>query len=111
MIRTIAILFVGIVSISFAAIFIRFCDDVPAIMIATYRMCVASIILLVFSWIKGISFRTVCRRDLLLSLAGGVFLGLHFIFWTTSLKYTSVASSVVIVTTNPIFCGHLLLMT
>ena len=105
MIRTIAILVVGIISISFAAIFIRFCSDVPAIMIATYRMCVASIILLMFSGIKGISFKAVCRRDLLLSLAGGVFLGLHFIFWTMSLKYTSVASSVVIVTTNPIFVG------
>ncbi|MCD6487408.1 MAG: DMT family transporter [Syntrophobacterales bacterium] len=105
MVRTITILFVGIVSISFAAIFIRFCDDVPAIMIATYRLCIASSILLVFSGIKGVSFKTVCRRDLLLSLAGGVFLGLHFIFWTTSLKYTSVASSVVIVTTNPIFVG------
>ena len=105
MIRTIAILFIGIISISFAAIFIRFCDDVPAIMIATYRLCIASIILLVFSGIKGISLKTVRRRDLLLSLAGGVFLGLHFIFWTTSLKYTSVASSVVIVTTNPIFVG------
>ncbi len=105
MIRTVAILFVGIVSISFAAIFIRFCDDVPAIMIATYRLCIASVILLVFSWIKGVSFRTVSRRDMVLSLAGGVFLGLHFIFWTTSLKYTSVASSVVLVTTNPIFVG------
>ena len=105
MIRTITILFVGIVSISFAAIFIRFCDDVPAIMIATYRLCIASVILLVFSRIQGVSFRTVSRRDMVLSLAGGVFLGLHFIFWTTSLKYTSVASSVVLVTTNPIFVG------
>ncbi len=105
MIRTITILFVGIASISFAAIFIRFCDDVPAIMIATYRLSIASIILLVFSMIKGVSFRTVSRRDMVLSLAGGVFLGLHFIFWTTSLKYTSVASSVVLVTTNPIFVG------
>ena len=105
MVRTIAILFVGIVSISFAAIFIRFCSDVPAIMIATYRLCIASVVLLVFSAIKGISFKAVSGRDLLLSLAGGVFLGLHFIFWTTSLKYTSVASSVVIVTTNPIFVG------
>ncbi|HOO91360.1 MAG TPA: DMT family transporter, partial [Syntrophales bacterium] len=105
MVRIIAILIVGIVSISFAAIFIRFCDDVPAIMIATYRLCIASVILLVLSWVQGVSFRTVSRRDMVLSLVGGVFLGLHFIFWTTSLKYTSVASSVVLVTTNPVFVG------
>ncbi len=104
MVRTITILSVGIISISFAAIFVRFCDDVPAIMIAAYRLGVASLILLVFSRIRGVSFR-IPRKDLLLSIAGGVFLGLHFIFWITSLKYTSVASSVVLVTTNPIFVG------
>ena len=104
MIRTITILFIGIVSISFAAIFIRFCGDVPAIMIATYRLAIASLVLLVFSRLRDVSFR-VSGRDLLLSIAGGVFLGLHFIFWITSLKYTSVASSVVLVTTNPIFVG------
>jgi len=102
MVRTITILFIGIVSISFASIFIRFCDDVPAIIIATYRLGVASFILLAFSRIRDVSFR-ISRKDLFLSIAGGVFLGLHFIFWITSLKYTSVASSVVLVTTNPIF--------
>ncbi len=105
MIRAVSILFIGIVSISFAAIFIRLCSDVPAITIATYRLCIASCILLVFSSIKGFSLRKLSGRDLLLSLAGGVFLGLHFISWTMSLKYTSVASSVVIVTTNPVFVG------
>ncbi len=104
MIRTTAILFIGIVSISFAAIFIRFCDDMPAIMIATYRLGVASLILFVLAGIRGISLG-IPVRDLLLSLVGGVFLGLHFICWIASLKYTSVASSVVLVTTNPIFVG------
>ena len=66
MVRTIAILFVGIVSISFADIFRRFYDDVPVIMITTYRLCIASIILLVLSEIKGILFKIVCRKDLLL---------------------------------------------
>jgi len=104
MARTITILCIGIISISFAAIFIRFCDDVPAIMIATYRLGIASCVLLMFSAVRGTSFR-IPARDLLLSLAGGVFLGLHFMLWITSLKYTSVASSVVLVTTNPVFVG------
>jgi drug/metabolite transporter (DMT)-like permease len=38
-------------------------------------------------------------------LLSGLFLGLHFAFWIGSLKYTSVASSVVLVATNPIFVG------
>jgi len=38
-------------------------------------------------------------------LLSGLFLGLHFAFWIASLKYTSVASSVVLVTTHPVFVG------
>jgi drug/metabolite transporter (DMT)-like permease len=38
-------------------------------------------------------------------LFSGLFLSLHFAFWIASLKYTSVASSVVLVSTHPIFVG------
>jgi len=40
-----------------------------------------------------------------MGILGGLFLSLHFSFWISSLKFTSVASSVVLVTTNPIFLG------
>jgi drug/metabolite transporter (DMT)-like permease len=105
MIKTAAVLLAGILSISFAAIFIRFCDDVPSIMIAAWRLTAASVILLVFFRLRGHTFKKVTREDFTLSCFGGLFLALHFILWITSLKYTSVASSVVLVTTNPIFVG------
>lgn len=105
MIKTIAILLAGITSISFASIFIRFCADVPAIMIATYRLGIASLVLLFIFKVRGSTLKGIDRKDLLFSILGGVFLSLHFITWITSLKYTSVASSVVLVTTNPIFVG------
>jgi len=105
MAKTVVVLFAGIISISFAAIFIKFCDDVPAIMIATYRLSIASVILCLYYTLSGHSFKRINKRDLLLSLAGGLFLSLHFISWISSLKYTSVASSVVLVATNPIFVG------
>ena len=38
-------------------------------------------------------------------ILSGLLLSLHFAFWITSLKYTSVASSVVLVSTHPIFVG------
>lgn len=44
-------------------------------------------------------------RDWLLAAAAGVFLALHFATWIASLEYTSVASSVALVTTNPIWIG------
>lgn len=102
---TVIFLSVGIVAISFAAIFIRLCGDVPAIMIATYRLVGASCVLFIVFFVTGHSLRAIHPRDVVLSVVAGVFLSLHFITWIASLKYTSVASSVVLVTTNPIFVG------
>jgi len=105
MFKTILVLLTGVISISFASIFIKFCDDVPAIMIATYRLGLAAIALCIFFTMKGGSFRKIRKEDLILCVIGGLFLSFHFITWITSLKYTSVTSSVVLVTTNPIFVG------
>ena len=96
---------VGIVAISFASILIKFCDDVPSIMIATYRLTISSIILLTIAKGRGIRFTSFSKKQLLIGVLGGFFLSLHFSFWISSLKFTSVASSVVLVTTNPIFVG------
>lgn len=46
------------------------------------------------------------REWLLLSL-GGMFLGFHFASWITSLEYTTIASSVVLVTTAPLWVALL----
>ena len=105
MIRTFTGVFIGIVAISFASIFIRFCSDVPSIMIATYRLTLSSVILLIIAKSKGIRFSSYNKKHLLMGILGGFFLSLHFSFWISSLKFTSVASSVVLVTMNPIFIG------
>jgi len=96
---------IGIVAISFASIFIRFCNDVPSIMIATYRLTLSSVILLIIAKSKGIGLSSYNKRHILMGILGGFFLSLHFSFWISSLKFTSVASSVVLVATNPIFVG------
>ena len=105
MVRTFAGVSIGIIAISFASIFIKFCDDVPSIMIATYRLTLSSIILLIIAKSKGIRLSSFNRKHLLMGMLGGLFLSLHFSFWISSLKFTSVASSVVLVATNPIFVG------
>jgi drug/metabolite transporter (DMT)-like permease len=88
---------------SLASIFIRFCDA-PPLVIAAYRLTLATLILLLLALPKTIrESRRLSRREILPSLAAGLFLCFHFAFWITSLQYTSVASSVIFVTTNPIF--------
>jgi drug/metabolite transporter (DMT)-like permease len=92
-----------VLAVSTASIFIKLCDA-PALIIATYRMVLASLILLPYALYKRTG-RTWEREEIGWLIVSGLFLSLHFAFWIGSLKYTSVASSVVLVTTYPIFVG------
>ncbi len=74
-------------------------------MIATYRLTLSSVILLIIAKCNGIRLSSYSKRHLIMGILGGFFLSLHFLFWISSLKLTSVASSVVLVVTNPIFVG------
>jgi len=94
---------IGIIAVSTASIFIKLCDA-PVLIIATYRMALASLVLIPFACYEK-TWRGFGRNELGWSLLSGLFLSLHFAFWIASLKYTSVASSVVLVTTHPIFVG------
>jgi drug/metabolite transporter (DMT)-like permease len=105
LVKTFAGLAVGIIAISFASIFIKFCEDVPSLMIATYRLVISSVILLIIAKSRNVRFSLFSKRQLITGMLGGMFLALHFWFWISSLKFTSVASSVVLVATNPIFVG------
>jgi drug/metabolite transporter (DMT)-like permease len=100
---SIAVLCIGIVGISFGSIFVRLCDA-PALIIAAYRLTIATVVLIPFQFRKCdvVVKRTSAKTVLCYGLAG-LFLALHFATWVTSLKYTSVASSVVLATTNPLF--------
>ncbi len=95
----------GILAVSTASIFIRFAQEyASSIVVAAYRLTFAALILgpVALSGYRG-ELRTLTRQDGVLGLLSGVFLALHFATWITSLEYTSVASSVVIVTTTPLW--------
>jgi drug/metabolite transporter (DMT)-like permease len=97
------IIFIGVVSVSFAAIFIRLAEA-PPLVIGSYRLIIASLIL----WPLTLKYSRVelihlTLRDLWLALVSGVFLGLHFGLWISSLSYTSVATSVILATSSPLF--------
>jgi drug/metabolite transporter (DMT)-like permease len=102
---TYIILMAGIVSISFAAIFIRLADA-PAPAVAALRLIFSSLILAPFALISPGTRRSILSlngKEILLILFSGLFLSLHFLAWITSLSYTAVSSSIVLVTTSPLF--------
>jgi len=97
----------GTLAVSTGAIFARLADA-PALVVAAYRVGLATLILLPFAWwrVRGELLRLSPKEVRLASLAG-MFLALHFAAWISSLDYTSVANSVVLVNTNPLWVGLL----
>ncbi len=91
-------------AVGWAAVFIRWCEGLDPLLISFYRMAWAAVIILPFTLINIRKvFRGIMPRDLAYMLLIGFILALHFASWISSLFYTSVASSTVIVTTQPIY--------
>ena len=99
----------GILATSTASIFIRFAQtEAPSIVIAACRLLLATLIL---SPLAATRYRNdlkkLSRDELRPAMLSGFFLALHFATWITSLEYTSVASSVVFVSTAPLWVALL----
>jgi len=97
------LLVIGVVAVGFAAIFIRLADA-PSLSIAFYRNAIAAAILLPFAAaLRSTELRRLTHLQMTVVLVSGVFLAIHFATWVSSLALTSVAASVVLVTSAPIF--------
>jgi len=95
----------GIFAVSTGAIFARLADA-PPLAIAAFRLTIASLILAPLAFIyRRHEIARLNRKDFLYTFSAGAFLAVHFGTWITSLSYTSVASSVVLVNTIPIWVG------
>ena len=95
----------GVVCLSWGAVLIRLADA-PPFVIAAYRLALAAGILLPLSYIRSdADFRHLPSHTWRWGMLSGVLLAVHFATWISSLAYTSVASSVVLVSTYPIFIG------
>ena len=94
----------GVLAVSAAAIFIRLAGA-PALAIAFWRCALGVALLLPPAIVRRERFPR--GKTLYVGLASGVALGAHFGFWISSLDYTSVAASVVLVSTQPVFVAIL----
>lgn len=97
----------GIAAVSTGAIFARLADANP-IVIAAYRVGIAAVLLLPLAvWKARHEIRSASVGTLAVALLSGCFLALHFATWISSLSFTSVANSVVLVNTNPLWVALL----
>ncbi|HHE41719.1 MAG TPA: DMT family transporter [Dehalococcoidia bacterium] len=101
--RQVGLLILGIAAISSAAVLVRLADA-PFLVIAAFRLMIASALLAPAGMVCSRDQMTALLKSTpLLVIAAGACLALHFALWIASLSYTTVASSVVLVTANPLF--------
>lgn len=102
-IRAYVMLGVGVIAVSFAAIFIKMTTAPPAIT-AFYRMVMTCFLLLPFAGRDAVRIiRSLTWRGRGAVASSGALLAVHFILWIGSLFYTSVASSTLVLSLQPIF--------
>ncbi|MBU0511603.1 MAG: DMT family transporter, partial [Chloroflexi bacterium] len=104
----------GILAVSTASIFIRYAqaEGVSSLVIAAGRLFIAALVLAPIVLTRHhAELRSIGRRELGLALLSGFFLAIHFATWISSLEYTSVASSVVLVSTAPLWVAILAPLT
>ena len=103
------VLFTAILAVSTSSVLIRFAQaDAPSLVIAALRLTCATLLLAPLALTRHRKeLQTLTRYELLLGALSGIFLAAHFATWISSLEYTSVASSVVFVSTGPLWVAML----
>jgi drug/metabolite transporter (DMT)-like permease len=103
---------VAVLAISTSAILVRW-SDAPTVVTAFYRVSFTVVALVPFV-ARGddVSIERATVRDGVVAVAAGVALACHFLAWFESLDRTTVAASVTLVQTQPVFvvCGAWLLL-
>ncbi|MEF8799984.1 MAG: DMT family transporter [Halolamina sp.] len=98
-----AALAVAVIAVSTSAILVRW-STAPSVVKAFYRVLFTTALLLPWALTRYRSeFRTIRGRDLFVAGLTGVALALHFVSWFESLRHTSVAASVTLVQSQPLF--------
>ncbi len=103
------VLAVAVVAFSWAGPLVRF-TDAAALAVSAWRLLFSVAFLAAVLALRPDSRRALAAlgaRELRLALAAGTFLALHFWIWIASIDFTTVASSVVLVSTQPLWVALL----
>jgi len=92
-------LFLGVFIVSFSGIMVKLSTISPN-SLALYRVLLAEILFFAFSWKKLFHFSGL--REFLTILSAGFFLGMHFLLWISSFRYTTVAGAVIPLMLQPV---------
>lgn len=102
-------LLTAILAVSTSSVFIRFAQaDAPSLVIAALRLTCATLLLAPLALTRHYGeLQSLTRNEIMLGGISGLFLAVHFATWISSLEYTSIASSIVFVSTGPLWVALL----
>ena len=101
--RQALLLAMGVVAVSFSAIFIREAHA-TGLVIAFYRNAFSAAVVAPLAFaLRRAELRSLTRRQVGVAVASGAILAAHFAMWIPSVKLTTVAASVTLVTASPVF--------
>lgn len=102
------VLLAAVLAMSWGGPLVRYATA-PPLAVAAWRVAfsVLFIALIVVARDRGRAIRSLSGRDRAMAATAGFFLAAHFWSWIASLSYTTVASSVVLVSTQPVFVALL----
>lgn len=97
------IILIGVFFTSFSSILTRI-SEAPSLAIAAYRLGFTVVLIAPFFFSRHLDeLRSMDLKTMALCILSGIFLALHFASWISSIKYTSITSSTVLVNTQPVF--------
>jgi drug/metabolite transporter (DMT)-like permease len=102
----VAALFVAVLAISWAGPLVRF-TDAPALAVAAWRLTLSALFIGAVLLVRRQPLPRLGRGDWALAGVAGFFLALHFWSWIASLDLTTISSSVVLVSSQPVFVALL----
>lgn len=97
------IVMLGVMGVSLSPIFVRF-STAPSMVLVFYRVTWATLLLTPYVlWRHKDEIKALKKRDWMLCVLAGIFLGLHFVSYFESLRRTAIAPAAVLVNTEAIF--------
>jgi drug/metabolite transporter (DMT)-like permease len=102
------VLLAAVLAMSWGGPLVRYATA-PPLAVAAWRVAfsVLFIAIIVVARDRGRAIRSLSGREWAMAATAGFFLAAHFWSWIASLSYTTVASSVVLVSTQPVFVALL----
>jgi drug/metabolite transporter (DMT)-like permease len=101
-----AALAVAVLAISWSGPLVRF-TEAPALAVAAWRLILSVVFIAAVLMVRRTPRPRLSARDWMLAVVAGVFLAAHFWSWIASLDLTTISSSVVLVSTQPVFVAIL----